>query len=308
MSVAGYSVVGHKDFFINSSGVLKERDQYGSVLTLASSVSQVSALQAENPVYPSARADVLFLNGNLKQWDDAAGWKDIAGAVKQVSAGWNGDSAVLFNWGQLDLYNTDASSLGAWTWVSSGISSASLGLDLYNAQSMVGMVTTNGICNTWERWGGLHYLASGVAQVSCGTQSNVAVLFIGGYVYDHQDSFTGSGTWTYLCHSGASVSCGEDGMGMAVIDVVYSDAAMAAAYHYNGASNPWYYTYLGSNVVEADAGIGGVFYLSYSSGFIAGETGGYYNPFLGSFVPVTTTWTYYSSSASSASSSNIWMG
>src|SRR5207249_4097011 len=157
-------------FFIDTYNNLKERDQYGSVRLLASSASQVSVLQSDSIPYSSvtpgglaftgtrdyasARADVLMLNGDLKQWDDAVGWKSIATGVKQVSAGWDGNSAVLFSNGSLSLYNTDTN---AWTGVASGIASASLGEDL-NSLPMVDMVTTSGYGYEWRAAGGFEYL------------------------------------------------------------------------------------------------------------------------------------------------------
>jgi hypothetical protein len=47
MSVAGFSAVGQKDFYIDSASNLKERDQFGNVRTLTTSAYQVSVLQSD---------------------------------------------------------------------------------------------------------------------------------------------------------------------------------------------------------------------------------------------------------------------
>src|SRR5437763_1972106 len=74
MSVAGYSPAGQKDFYLVNSELFV-RDQSGSVRNIATSVAQVSVLQDSAQIHPSARADVLFNNGELLQWDSVTGWK-----------------------------------------------------------------------------------------------------------------------------------------------------------------------------------------------------------------------------------------
>jgi hypothetical protein len=269
ISVAGYSAVGQKDFYIDSSSTLKERDQFGNVHALAGSASQVSVLQGDLQVqYPSARADVLMLNGDLQQWDDAAGWKLIASGVKQVSAGWDGNSAVLSSNGNLSLYNTNTN---AWTPVATNIASASLGLDLVG-QPMIDMVFTSGYGAEWRAGGGLESLGLGVKQVSAGVGGHSAILSISGDLSDHCDApymnfngnYSGPGTSTFLARQVASVSCGTDLQGGNMLDLVHTDGS---ACEHSASSGIW--KSLGSSVVEADAGRGGVTDVCYSDGSIA---------------------------------------
>jgi hypothetical protein len=254
-SVSGYSAAGHKDFYLTGSS-LQERDQYGNVSTLASSVSQVSVLQSNTG---SARADVLFGDGTLKEWSDATGWKFIEGGVSQVSAGWNGYSAIVGS-GYLYLYNTDANTE---TLVKSGIASASLGLDLNN-QAMIGMVTTSGLAYEWRAAGGFETLWSGgtslVQQVSAGPAGRCALLTTTGSVVEHVDatynadgSYAGGSTYSPLSNTGlngtvASISCGVDAYGGVMLDVV---STSGVAYRYDSTNQ---LTLLNSNAVEVDAG------------------------------------------------------
>jgi hypothetical protein len=279
MSVAGYSPVGQKDFFINSSGVLKERDQYGSVRTLASSASQVSVLQSDSigglfpngiVPYATARADILMQSGDLYQWDDATGLKYIASGVKQVSAGFNGNSAVLWTNGNFSLYNTDSNT---WTPVACAIAiaSATLGTDL-DGLPMLGLVTTGGVGYEWRAGGGFENLSIGrsVQQISAGVGSHCAILFANGDVCDHFDfsyasyggAYTSPGYFRYVDSGAVSVSCGTDWTGNLMFDYVKSDGT---AWEQNSAG----WKKLGSGVAEVDAGQGGVTDLCYSNGNIA---------------------------------------
>jgi hypothetical protein len=269
MSVAGYSAVGQKDFFIDAVNNIRERDQYGHFSTLGNSAAQVSVLQGTS--HASARADVLKLDGSFWQWDDVGGWTEIkAGGVKQVSAGWNGNSAVLFTNGNLSLYNTDTN---VWTSLRTNVVSASIGLDLWNAP-MVDLVTTGGDAYEVRTPGGVvtaEYLGSGVTQISAGVGSNSAILGSNGNVFDHTDSnyaaytgaFTGAGNSTFLRSGVASVSCGTDVQGVIMIDVVTTNGW---AMEWDGSTLNW--TNLDYGMQEADAGQGGVTYLYYGPGYI----------------------------------------
>jgi hypothetical protein len=297
LSVAGYSAVGQKDFYVDQN-VLWERDVSGNVRNLASSVSQVSVLQRDaNAPSASARADVLMQNGDLKQWDDAAGWKSVAAGVKQVSAGFDGNSAVLLTNGNLYLYNTEANAMA---YVQSGIASASLGLD-HNSQAMIGMVATDGVAWEWRAAGGFEWLYSGIKQVSAGPDGHCALLSNTGLVYDHGDAFYGAnGSYTgpgtragvdgiNMWGTVASISCGRDNVGDIIIDAVYTNGD---AWEYSGAGGG-YLKQRWSNVVEMDAGWYGESYLLYASGTITRYND---NTGLGINDTTTTMVSYYSSS------------
>jgi hypothetical protein len=270
MSVAGYSPVGKKDFFIDSYNNLKERDQYGHASTLAGSVSQVSVLQGDSQIgVPVARADVVMLNGDFYEWDDGTGFKYIKTGVKQVCAGFDGNSAVLFTNGNLSRYNTD---YNGWWSVAGNIASASIGLDL-NGEVMFGMVTTGGLGYEWRGNGWLESLGSGVKQVSAGVRGHSALLNTNGDVYDHCDApymntygdYSGPGTSTLIESFVTSVSCGTDLQGAFTIDMVSS---FGPVLEYDSIY-PGPFKILASGVVEADAGWGGVIDLCYSNGNIA---------------------------------------
>jgi hypothetical protein len=304
MSVAGYSAVGQTDFFIDpATSTLNERNQYGSGHSLTASASQVSVLQGDGQApNASARADVLLLNGDLKQWDDAAGWTFIASGVKQVSAGWDGNSAVLFSNGNLSLYNADTS---AWTnGLGSNIASASIGLG-HQGLTMVGMVTTSGAGVEW-RAAGRESLGAAVKLITAGSDGHCMVLRTDGSLWDHYDAsytssgaYTGLGTLTAVTSPGAvngtvSVSCGLDIQGGAVLVVV---DCFGDAYERTG-SNNW--KEIAEHVGEADAGSAGAIELvsSYGSLYLrdywdafvsSGASIGRYNDNGGSIYPDTFT-------------------
>jgi hypothetical protein len=263
LSAAGFSNAGSKEFYVGSN-TLYERDAIygGNIQSLAGSVAQVSVLQ-DRYYRGSARADVLKLNGDLLQWDDATGWKNIASGVKQVCAGRNGYSAVVFNNFNLSLYNTETNVL---TSIADGIASASLGLD-NNSLPMVGMVTISGSGNEWSANGGMKSLGSDIKQVSAGPSSTAAVLFNNGDVKVHTDSlygqYNGAGSWTTLTQAGASISCGMDFQSGVMIDVLFTDGT---AQEHNSTSNTW--KPLGSGVQEIDAGWSGESHICYSNGNI----------------------------------------
>jgi hypothetical protein len=268
LSAAGYSNGGLKEFYIDSN-TLYERDAiYGTnVHALATSVAQVSVLRDSPYDHNSARADVLKVNGDLLQWDDATGWKNIASGVKQVWAGNKGNSAVVFTSFYLSLYNTDTNS---WNSISGGIASASIGQDLHG-DPMLGMVTISGYGYEWRANGGLESLGGDIKQISAGQFGHTAVLFNSSDVWDHLDAqyvnyngnYNGSGSWALIARGAASTSSGTNVQGDVIIDVVFTDGT---AQTHNGMSNTW--ISLGSGVQEANAGWYGESYVSYSDGNI----------------------------------------
>jgi hypothetical protein len=262
-SAAGFSAVGQEDFYIINN-TLRERDVNGNVKVLvANTASQVSVLQGSSHL--TAHAEVLMTDGSLSEWDDATGLKFIAAGVMQVSAGFDGNSAVLAGNGNLWLYNSDSK---AWTSVSSAIASASIGRDLNNGV-MIDMVTTAGSACEWRTAGGVpkvEPLGSGVKQVSAGTGSHSLILYTSGAVWDHYDTaygpggaFSGPGVSSLFTTGVTSVSCGLTAQGYLMIDVVRSDGTGS---EFNSMIGSW--KYLGSGIQELDACCGGVTYV-YSS-------------------------------------------
>jgi hypothetical protein len=204
-------------------------------------------------------------NGALYQWDDATGFKYIDSGVNQVSAGWNGNSAVLYSTGRFALYNTDSN---AWTsfLIADRLASVSLGTDV-NGQTMLDAVTTYGGHGLeWRPVGGWEALAAGsvVQQISAGVGGHSAILLNDGTVWDYRDATSGSAsTSTFIASAVASVSCGSDCQLGTMIDVVYTNGS---AWEHNGTTGSW--KYLGAGVVEADAGGWGATDLCNSNGSI----------------------------------------
>jgi hypothetical protein len=259
-STAGYSAWGGADFFIER-GVLMERSYSGQVYTLLAGVNSVSV----HPDYgwlsstrrSNVSADVIDSLGNLWQWNDGA-WRYIASGVQQVSAGWNGDSAVLFNNGNLDRFNART---GALSFVHSGVVSTSIGQSVHDT-AMIDFITTNGNAYEWlgnqsGSGGQLEALCGSAKQVSAGTNGVSAVLISNGDVWVHADGpyynniYNYPGHWQYLTGGVASISCGEDADQRPTIDVVLTNGQ---AYE-NDNGQSW--AYIGSSVTEVDAGDAG---------------------------------------------------
>jgi hypothetical protein len=257
LSLASFAPAGGfnaEDFYIDR-GNLYERNAIGQTTLLTPNAVSVSAFTGVNQ---AGAADVVLTSGALFTWSDTGGWKYINAGVRQAYAGSNGNTAVLFQGGDLFLYSANGNT---WQALANLTVSASIGTDL-NGGPMVAMVLANGYAFEWRAAGSYEFLAGGVVQVSAGANGVTAILGANGYVYNHYDTaytatgaYSTVGAWLLLVNGGvASISAGTDVYGSAATDIT---TASGLAYEW-GTHTGW--KYLAVNVSEVDAGQGGMLY------------------------------------------------
>ncbi len=207
MSDQGIDNQGHAmvDIVVSSGQSWEYHDQVGWVY-LGSNIKSAKAGQGVSYI--------LYNDGTVKEYDDATStFSTVWTGGAQIDAGTDTQGVntvgITFTWGDAWEHSDDS----GWTFIASSVQSISVG-----RQGISDYLTTSGVAHWHSLSGSDVALASGVRQVTAGTDQNgnymIDLLYTNGSI----DEYRSSTGWYNVWSGGASISKGR----MGELDIVFT--------------------------------------------------------------------------------------
>jgi hypothetical protein len=211
MTPQGAGPVHAVNFVLSKNGGLFMSGSSG-LTQIASGIASVSDQGVG--IEGHAMVDVVSTTGTAWQYEEGIGWTRLADGVKMAKAG-HGVSYVLFNDGTLKE-TTDAGK--SWMPIDQNVTAIDAGTDRYG----VNMVTEvwYGLAYEHSDSTGWHFVASNVKAVSAGQMGNIAFIHADGAASVYSEA---SGSTFFVASGVAQITAGTDENGKLLTEVLFAN-------------------------------------------------------------------------------------
>jgi len=219
MTPAGATAASQVNFVLLNGGALWQETSSGWTY-LSSGIASISDQSIDDN--GQAMIDVVTTGGFAYEYHEGSGWVYLTGGVSSAKAG-QGVSYVLQCNGNLWEYKDgNPYQSSSWRYLDGSVTQIDAGTDRYGV-NMVDVIFSWGATYEDSDSTGWHYLGSGITSVSAGQHGISDLLYSSGAAYWYNEATNG---YAFLASGVKQVTAGTDQNGNYMIDLVFSNGVL----------------------------------------------------------------------------------